>query len=740
MVDYDWELIRTEFEQRMIPSLMQYITDAAIDVSPIDDALGDSPRFCDADTLTTALITVWKSLIDRPQVAPLFAVFAYSRSQLDWERSIKHNTINKVVAALLSSWNQAAHCFHGATRLVVDIIVDHTQGLTPCMAAENALHCSCPVDLSLRANQVSQESAKQFARSNDLLGTEWEDCAKQFLQPVLRAHNLTYTSIHQAANAVLDWAEQGPGAAPSLRRAIATLRRNERDDSVMRDVYAGELRAHRAGLTALLAYIENPDIPQIRFDEARVVYVYPFTVPDLDGAQVCQLAGELSARALGATRRFRTVDTELTDVWSGYGRRHSEYGGVSIQLPSLRVRTTSGEELDHQVEVRLSKLGNHYVRIHRAVTDATLHDLNQALRRVSTAMGAESISEPGSNQNIWDRLPDYAASISTQLVGALRRARDGATHLIVKPSIADENQPDAHEFSSAIDVYLHVLLEVRAASIKHGECDGHWSASTEEIVRAAEALFHTPVQSLPTALEEWARLDCREPGTARHEHQMTDLSRASRFPDDFIGSTYNSTVIVMPNTPNWALLEYEEQIEFAASLPPLLEHWRNQLDHAVSDDSRDLKKLISKDLAAKRFELQHLVGKIRDQAAGLNSINLCGSLPSRRFIDMLYDAAGLSQLQAELDATISRVESTYERMTALIAQRDDHRNRRYQVVVEVILAILAVSSLADVLSLVNSVFTLGVSRTVAWWEIGGLVAAAILTSSVILVLFKLRDD
>jgi hypothetical protein len=604
------------------------------------------------------------------------------------------------------------------------------------MAAENALQSSCPVALSFQADRVVRESLEQIARIDGLLGTEWEEFAAQFLRPVLRAHQLAYEGVGQAAAAVLAWTERGHEAAPSLRRALATLERNERHCSVVRDVYAGELRAHRAGLNALLAYVENPEIPDIRFEDARVVYIYPFTVPDLDGEKVCRLIRELPPGALGEKRLFRSSETMLTCVWSGHGRRRSEYGGVNLSLPHIIVKTTGGEALEHRAEVRLSKLGNHYVRIHRTIIDAKLHHLNQVLRRVSSEMGAESINEHDSDQVTWEKLPDYAACIVDCIVGALRGTLARSANSVAPTR---ESPPEGdRQFRAAIDVYLHVLLEVRAASIVGGVDSGR-AASTSEICRAADALFRTPVQSLPTALEEWARLDVKCPDTLTQKELRSNLLGKSRFPNDFIGIMYNSTVVVMPDTPNWTLLQYEEQAEFTASLPPLIKHWRKLLNDAVTGDSRDLIQLSSTDLAKRRFELQALVGDIRNQVAMLNSIDLCGTLADRRFIDELYEAAGLSELHAELDATITRVESTYERMRSLIAHRDERRTRRYQVIIEIILTILAVSSLADVLGLGNDLLNLS-GRTTAWWEIGGLVTVAILTAALIFVLSKLRDD
>jgi hypothetical protein len=194
----------------------------------------------------------------------------------------------------------------------------------------------------------------------------------------------------------------------------------------------------------------------------------------------------------------------------------------------------------------------------------------------------------------------------------------------------------------------------------------------------------------------------------------------------------------MLDTPNWAMLGYEEHTEFVASLSPLLVGWREELVRATEEDQNKLDLLGSEELSRRRLVLQDKVKSIQDRIALLHSLDLWKTLTNRRFGENLYAAAGLHDVEAELTQTINRVELYYERLAALIAQQEERRNRRYQTVVELILALLAVSSLAEVFGLANNLLGLQ-GHVTARWEIGALAGAAALVGLVVLVVYKLRD-
>lgn len=113
---------------------------------------------------------------------------------------------------------------------------------------------------------------------------------------------------------------------------------------------------------------------------------------------------------------------------------------------------------------------------------------------------------------------------------------------------------------------------------------------------AAGPLLSATLQRLPSTLEEWARFGTLPPDNSGLPPNLADSSFA--FPSDFVGRTLNSTFIVMLDTPNWAILEYEERAEFVASLSPLIEGWLNELVEAIEAEQADkLHPLSSKELS-----------------------------------------------------------------------------------------------------------------------------------------------
>ncbi|MGH3912002.1 MAG: hypothetical protein ACRDTC_01120 [Pseudonocardiaceae bacterium] len=724
--DPDWPLIRAEFEQRKISSLRRTLQDRGVNFSGLDDVLRMSSRVADVngatEELTEFLLPVWNSLKSRPADCVLLSVFVYVRCQVAWEISADEKRIAAATRSLRSSWERVTKPADPSVRLAVEIVIAHAQSLLHCLHAENAVNCSCPVELASQAALVATESARLLARCAEL-STEWAGFRDEFLVPVLRSHQLTYDSLRAAADSVTAWAEQGRAAEPALRRAIEMLERAERDPSVVSDVYASELRGHRAGLRALHARLGDPTVPDIRIEHAKIVYCYPFSIPGRDGGEICLRATQLVPECFGRGREFDVAAMQLSDLWNAQGRQKPLYGGITISLPELTVQTTSGEVLTgYAVSIRLSRLGNHYIRIEKPIRDYTLHELNQAMRRASPYMGLETVTEVGGTAGPWRRLTEYVEELATRLFQLV--VPENASAGSVAPTVL------------ATEADFHVLLEIASAIVTNDDGTAR-SATTGDVLAATGPLFRAPLEGLPSTLEEWARFGELPQDGSEPDSNLVDSTFA--FPSDSVGRTLSSTFMVMLDTPNWTILGYEEHAEFVASLPPLLEGWRKELVKAMeAERGEELHLLGATELSQRRMMLQDHVRKIQDQIAALHSSDLWKSPSSRRFGESLYTASGLHDIELELTQTITRVELYYERLAALISQNEERRNRRYQTLVELILSLLAVASLAEVLNLVNQLFGLH-GNTTAWWEVSVLAVAAVVVGLVVGVVYKLRD-
>ena len=87
--------------------------------------------------------------------------------------------------------------------------------------------------------------------------------------------------------------------------------------------------------------------------------------------------------------------------------------------------------------------------------------------------------------------------------------------------------------------------------------------------------------------------------------------------------------------------------------------------------------------------------------AFLKSPTLCRTSKYRDVLDMLFDAAGVGRLEADLEAQTAKVDSLYVHVQARARQLEERQTQRYRLTVEVALVFLAVTSLAEFFGLVN---------------------------------------
>ena len=244
----------------------------------------------------------------------------------------------------------------------------------------------------------------------------------------------------------------------------------------------------------------------------------------------------------------------LTDMWDVPGRPESEsgYGGASIELPPILVTTTAREtderkKLPFEAEVRLSWLGNHYLRVSSTLEQASLHHVNQALRRGSRAMGEEEVASALAKP--WTRFTEYARDVIDEVADALDAERVGdpeaSFHIAVAASKITVREPGE---------------QPRAATLRD-------LANT-----VGTSLLFQPVPGLATALEEWIRYP---------RPKVHNLLGRGGYEGELVARTANTTVLYMPDSPDWRTAGYQEMIEFVASLPPLFQLWEKQaIGHA----------------------------------------------------------------------------------------------------------------------------------------------------------------
>lgn len=674
-----WATAQEEWRTREFVTLRRGVESLAMPALDAVDDLLFGPDLLSRDKPREVLTAAFAGAAEHGDGAVLLlALYVYARCLEKWETSEDYERIGKVLDGIVQAAPALPISATPAQALTADV-VRQAQLIENAMSVEGALSCSCPVAFGERARAI-------VATLDELLTREpTPDAALDGARTLVRADAETarryFEAIGEIAGVLSAFADQEePDEVPELNRVVARLD-GSLDGSLKGDVYESELRAHRAALEALG---RAASLPRLNVDEAELVYIYPFALERIDG-------GEAVARALGgavvAALAQRGLDAasahalEVNDLWDPYPPDNSNqsYSGASIDLPELTVKTTAHEYiefplLEFTAEVRLSRLGNHYLRVASRLPDGGLHDVNQALRRGSQAMGEEEISSGGQT---WRKLPDYAADVIAVVAGAV-----GAAHV---------------EHPAAT---FHVVLAARAISVRQRSGDRRPAtvADLEEAV-GGSLLFH-PVRHLATALEEWIRYP---PPVVRN------LLGQEAYAGDLVARTDNTTIAYMPDSPEWLVDEYQEMIEFAASLPPLFTLWAREVVACADEVDEGLPAgletpLDEEELGRLDLRILQLEQRIRRELAFLRSPALCRTRGQRRFLDELWTAAGYSVLEAELERQLTLLAERHKRIAALRRRREEQRSKQLGEWLELIGLLLAVTSLAGVFQWIDGTF------------------------------------
>jgi hypothetical protein len=688
-----WREIQTEWRDREHRAARQAIS--AVEGLVIDDvdsllfATG-SPSQQKADDIVGR---AFAAAADAPDGELLLAMYLYGRCLEKWEQTEDYARIRVVLEALKNAASMPqpdGSSANGRTQLL-SVIVGQALVMTNAMGVEDALSCSCPVAMGTRARDVVK-------RLDALLGQQRAlDDNLHDLREVLRNDAATsrryFDTIATVADAVRAFVTQ---EAPSP--ADFDLALNALSIALEGDVYESELRAHYASLTALRDCAEKP---RLRIDDAEVVYVYPFALKGVDGKEAVeralddQVTEELRKLGLGGPKAHKL---ELNDLWEPRDALEPGYSGVSIELPRIAVTTTAPDEFEVGAEVRLSRLGNHHLRVRCRLQDAGLHEVNQALRRGTHAMGEEMLK---SGTSTWTKFPHYADDVIRAIAVELGEKQVGN-----------------------LNATSHVVLAARSISVQHR--DGGTSAATlAELEGAVGAtlLFH-PVRHLATSLEEWIRYP---------RPSVKNLLGQQGYAGDLVARTDNTTVTFMPASPEWLVDEYQEMIEFVASIPPLLTQWEDQawsLAEELDQIERTPKRGNIESLRTKATEALVLEQDIRGELAFLRSPALCRTLAQRQFLDELWKAAGLPSLERELERRLTRLTERQGRIAGLVRREEQKLAGRFADRIQILLGLLAVASLTGVALWINDAFDVHRGAW-AWGETAALTGAALIVLVVI---------
>jgi hypothetical protein len=209
------------------------------------------------------------------------------------------------------------------------------------------------------------------------------DIAEHLLSRADRALSY-YRALATAAVAANRFLTEPDGA---VHDAIDLLRRSEEACPSADDTCRSGLRAHRASLMGLAGQAGGE---WLSVDCAKLIYVYPFGIRGVEAATVVERAGrEGGGWLLAGVRPVGVRDWfGVDDMWEGADFHRRRFEGVVIELPPVVLEDTTGAFLDRlRAEVRLSRLGNHALRLQGELRDAGPQEVYAALRRAAPVHG-----------------------------------------------------------------------------------------------------------------------------------------------------------------------------------------------------------------------------------------------------------------------------------------------------------------------------------------------------------------
>lgn len=474
-----------------------------------------------------------------------------------------------------------------------------------------------------------------------------------------------YRALATAAAAAADTVRTRRGP---LRRASAALAEAE-DVFADDDACRSELRAHRAAIDALAGAVTRP---WLRITSGTVVYVYPFGLRNVTAGTAVDALRRTGARweLAGLPVTAVAPDLPLNDVWDGNDPLGRSYQGAAVSLPDLLVPDSDrGEPHRLRVELRLTQLGNHSVRIEAPLDGAGPQALYAALTRAApeaadlielgTPVTADTPGAPA-----WGRLSDLAAELSAHL------CEQFATHAGL-PGVAVSTRGGTY----------HVVTRIQEAEAVDADGTAETVPDPDRLTElVGGALLDHPVRHGVSALAEWARYPA---GTGRR-------IAAPGLVDDLVVRTENTTTIVAPSAPSYMIDPLQEAAEFVASLDGLFAGWQVELaDHyyritqemerlgaemapagpgaAVRDPAVEEAELDQRQhrLEAAQHEMQLFVMASRLRLMFITAPSLVTSPVVRTMLDHLLDAAGFAQARADFVGTADDVVG--DRAWALIA-------------------------------------------------------------------------
>lgn len=541
-----------------------------------------------------------------PDAAPLLVLYLKYLCDQAWERAWD-------VAPILDTMRFAARTWTGivATEIAVDaeltmLTVRMLDLLDSEMATFNAGSCGALATWARSAAETATRAEEVVAAASRISPS----LIAEAVAAEAHGDQIYYAATARAAQVVHDHFAIG---GSDLAGAVATLRAAEEffPDGIPRS----ELRAHRYSVEALVAVADQP---WLLLDQATFVYLYPFGLyEDLrevppgsgpDSAGPVEDSAPFAVRMVEVARRTAdrwriagwdvathpdalvAAELPLDDVWKGSDPLGRQYRGMAVTLPDVELADPDWpdqEPTTFSVQLRLSELGNHYLRLECELSEVTPQQVYAAMARVAPEFGdlvhlgaplrpvsddvapecVEGEAEPecvdddaeperpvaaAAGTVAWSRLADFATEVTGDVSAELARHSGRQVRHSSRPGM------------------YHVLVQVDRATLVASDGSRTPVTDARETATAvgAQPLCH-PVRHGFSALAEWLRYPVDVPALP--------VVDAPGFLGDLLLRTCNSTLIVIPASPEYTVNAVQEAAEFVAALEGMFAGWQDQI-------------------------------------------------------------------------------------------------------------------------------------------------------------------
>ncbi|SFK32861.1 hypothetical protein [Streptomyces pini] len=599
-----------------------------------------------------------------------------------------------------------------ADRTAAGAVLHLMDSLDAMIRAENAMVSGLP-QVQAPAAEAAARHAGRAAELADGLPAEY-GWLRGYVLRVAGRNDVYCTAAARAVRAAEAFLRTGAG----LDGAIRELAEAEGDPRID-PRYRSEVRAHRFSLTALR---ESARREWLRLDQGSVVFLYPFALRGIRPGQVAdRVAREAGGWTLAGTGAVRVEETlELDDVWDGADSLGRGYEGACVHLPDVLVHGLDGTAVPEGVaptrlsaEIRISRLGNHYIRFEAECEDLSPAGLHALMFRAAPEHGAGRVvfeEAPEAPLEQWPRLSDLAVQL----------ALDTAARL-------SPDDGSAEVRSAARPGMFHVVVTVERASATAGP----WappSTVRRELTGAGEVMstagaqvLANPVPNALGAVAEWSRYAVDGP--------YSSLSSAVA---DITGNpalcTCNTTVLVRLGTADFVVQGDKAVAEFAASVEGLFAGWFDELaDHyrrverlreevvgagdGRSPGSAEVLQELSRRMDEEKILLDEFTVQVRSTLSLIRSPSLLSSPVIARFLALLLRSSGYPERVEELMNRIQEVaheqlDVVVDKITAQRRAQEDRdearQERRRRARMDTMLAVVAAIGVSGLGQIVQS--------------------------------------